>query len=167
MNEYDMNAEASGAVFLTPTGYDTLKAELENLTLNRRADIAERIRESQQHGEFSEDNTELDEVKLEQAIVENRIAELRGVMGNCFILEPEMIPTDHVGLGSRVKVEDLDYEERFDLQVVSTVEADPINDMVSSDSPLGTALMGHLPGDEVIFEAPDGKKRFKLLAISR
>lgn len=167
MNEYELNAEAGGAIYLTANGYEALKAELEDLTLNKRADIAERIRDSQQHGEFAEDNTELDEVKLEQAIVENRIAELRGVMSNCFILEPDMVPTDRVGLGSRVKVEDLDFAEEFDLRLVSTVEADPINDMVSSDSPLGTALMGHTPGDEVIFEAPDGKKRFKVLAISR
>ncbi len=166
MNDYDA-MENSGAIYLTPTGYDALKAELEALTLEKRPEIAERIRDSQQHGEFSEDNNELDEVKLEQAIVENRIAELRGVMGNCLILEPEMIPTDRVGLGSRVRVNDLDYDDEFDIQVVSTIEADPINDMISSESPLGTALMGHEAGEEVLFEAPDGKKRYKILTIAR
>lgn len=166
MNDFD-SMDNSGAIYLTPQGYDALKAELEILTLEKRPEIAERIRDSQQHGEFSEDNNELDEVKLEQAIVENRIAELRGVMGNCLILEPEMIPTDRVGLGSRVRVNDLDYDDEFDIQVVSTVEADPINDLISSDSPLGTALMGHEAGEEVLFEAPDGKKRYKILTIAR
>ena len=166
MNDFDIS-ESQGAIYLTPNGYEALKAELETLTLEKRAEIAERIRDSQQHGEFSEDNNELDEVKLEQAIVENRIAELRGVMGNCHILEPEMIPTDRVGLGSRVRVNDLEYDEEFDLQLVSTIEADPINDKVSGESPLGTALFGHTPGEEVIFEAPDGKKRFKILTIAR
>ena len=166
MNDFD-SMDNSGAIYLTPQGYDALKAELETLTLEKRPEIAERIRDSQQHGEFSEDNNELDEVKLEQAIVENRIAELRGVMGNCLILEPEMIPTDRVGLGSRVRVNDLDYDDEFDIQVVSTVEADPINDLISSDSPLGTALMGHEAGEEVLFEAPDGKKRYKILTIAR
>ena len=166
MNDYE-SMDSSGAIYLTPTGYDALKAELDGLTLEKRPEIAERIRDSQQHGEFSEDNNELDEVKLEQAIVENRIAELKGVMGNCLILQPEMIPTDQVGLGSRVKVNDLDFDDEFDIQLVSSIEADPINDLVSSDSPLGTALMGHGAGEEVLFEAPDGKKRYRILSIAR
>ncbi|RYG33470.1 transcription elongation factor GreA [bacterium] len=166
MNEFE-SMDSSGAIYLTPNGYDALKAELETLTLEKRPEIAERIRDSQQHGEFSEDNNELDEVKLEQAIVEDRIAELKGVMGNCLILQIEMIPTDQVGLGSRVRVNDLDYNDEFDIQLVSSIEADPINDLVSSDSPLGTALMGHGAGEEVLFEAPDGKKRYRILTIAR
>lgn len=73
--------EVSGTiVWLTPEGHEELKKELEYLTLEKRPEIAERIRESQEHGEFSEDNSELDEVKFEQAIVENRIAELKSIL---------------------------------------------------------------------------------------
>src|SRR5579871_4191722 len=116
-------AEASTGVALTPEGYAALQHELEHLTSVKRPEIAGRIRESLQHGEFSEDNSELDEVKFEQAMVEGRIAELKGIFGNAHILEESMIPTDHVGIGSRVTVYDAEYGEEFEIRVVSSVEA--------------------------------------------
>ena len=74
MNEAEIIQEPQGGIYLTPDGYQALQQELEHLTMTKRPEIADRIRESQQHGEFSEDNNELDEVKFEQAMVENRIA---------------------------------------------------------------------------------------------
>src|SRR5947209_1675726 len=102
MNEPDIAAESSGGLLLTPEGYKALQAELEHLTMVKRPEIADRIRESLQHGEFSEDNSELDEVKFEQAIVESRMAELKGIFGSAQILDPDHIPTDQVGIGSIV-----------------------------------------------------------------
>ena len=133
----------------------------------KRPEIADRIRESQQHGEFSEDNSELDEVKFEQAMVENRIAELKGMFGNAHVLEEHQIPTDHVGTGSRVIVNDLQFDDRFEIRVVSSIESDPTRDLVSNESPMGTALFGHGKGDVVVFEAPEGKKRYKIVDIGR
>src|SRR5258708_887479 len=87
MIEPDLIAEAQGGILLTARGHKLLQAELEHLTSVKRPEIADRIRESQQHGEFSEDNNELDEVKFEQAMVETRIAELKTIFGNAHVLE--------------------------------------------------------------------------------
>jgi transcription elongation factor GreA len=168
MNEAQLAAaETTGGVALTPEGYTALQHELEQLTTIKRPEIAERIRESLQHGEFSEDNSELDEVKFEQAMVENRIAELKTIFGNAHILEDGMIPTDHVGIGSRVTVDDPEFGDQFEVRVVTSVEADPSRDLISNESPMGTALLGHSSGETVEFETPDGKKKFKILSITR
>lgn len=167
MNEAELANEAQHGLYLTPEGYKTLQDELEQLTTVKRPEIADRIRESQQHGEFSEDNSELDEVKFEQAIVEQRISNLKAIFGNSHILEPDQIPTDHVGLGSKVKVQDLELKEEFEVRIVSSIEADPMKDLISTESPLGTAVLGSTPGQEISFVAPEGKKRYKVLAISK
>ncbi len=162
-----INEPAASGIMLTPAGYKALQEELEHLTTVKRPEIADRIRESQQHGEFSEDNSELDEVKMDQAMVETRISELKVVFGNAHILEESMIPTDHVGLGSVAKVEDLEYGDEFDVRIVMSVEANPENDLISNESPMGQALLGRQAGETVTFDTPDGKKKFKLLGIRR
>lgn len=156
-----------GGILLTPSGYKALQVELEHLTTVKRAEIADRIRESQQHGEFSEDNSELDEVKMDQAMVESRIAELKAVFGNAHILEDSMIPTDRVGLGSLVTVEDSEYLDTFTIRIVMSIEANPENDLVSNESPMGQALYGGAKGEDITFETPDGKKKIKILDIQR
>ena len=167
MNEAQMLNESHSGIFLTPSGYIKLQQELEHLTMVKRPEIADRIRESQQHGEFSEDNSELDEVKFEQAMVESRVAELKTIFGNAQTLEDDMIPTDHVGIGSVVNVEDLEHADQFEIRVVSSIEADPSNDLISNESPMGTALLGHQPGETVSFHAPEGLKKYKVLGIRK
>jgi transcription elongation factor GreA len=167
MNEVELLAEHNSSVPLTPEGHDALQAELQHLTQVSRAEIAERIRESQQHGEFSEDNSELDQVKTEQAYVENRIAELRSILSHSSVIDYDKIPTDYVGIGSVVKVEDLEFGDKFTVRIVSSIEADPNRDFLSSESPMGTALYGQQAGDTVSFDAPDGMKKIKIHAISR
>lgn len=166
MNDTDQISDQSG-VMLTPEGHKMLQDELEHLTMVKRPEIADRIRESQSHGEFAEDNSELDEVKFEQAMVENRIAELKGMFGSAHILDMSTVPTDHVGLGSRVTVTDLGYGDEFRIRIVSSMEANPDQDSVSNESPLGMALLGHEKGDTVQFLAPEGKKSYKIVKISR
>ena len=167
MNDAEMIHEPLGGILLTPKGYQTLQVELEHLTVVKRPEIADRIRESQQHGEFSEDNSELDEVKFEQAMVENRIAELKGIFGNAHVLDEDQIPTDRVGIGSLVVVNDLQFADQFEIRVVSSIESDPTRDLISNESPMGTALFGHNAGDDIVFEAPEGKKKYKIVSISR
>lgn len=167
MNDTQLIQEHHGGYLLTPEGHKSLQEELEHLTVVKRPEIADRIRESQQHGEFSEDNSELDEVKFEQAMVENRIAELKTIFGNATILDDSMIPTDYVGVGSKVHVEDTDYGDDFEIRIVTSIEADPDRDRVSNESPMGTALMGQAAGDKIHFEAPEGKKHYKILKITK
>ena len=166
MTEID-NLDSSSGFLLTPEGFARLQKELEHLTTVKRPEIADRIRESQGHGEFSEDNSELDEVKFEQAIVENRIQDLKTIFGNASTLEKDQIPTDRVGLGSLVTVTDMQYQDQFEIRLVSSVESDPANDYLSNESPLGIALYGHEANEEVVFEAPEGQKRYRIDAISR
>lgn len=167
MNETELLAEPQGGILLTARGYEQLKKELDHLTSVKRPEIADRIRESQQHGEFSEDNSELDEVKFEQAMVENRIAELKTIFGNAHVLDEEHLATDRVGVGVLVTVHDASYDDEFEIRLVSSVEADPANDLISIDSPMGHALMGHTPGEDVTFEAPEGKKRYRVVSIRK
>ncbi|HEY0868327.1 MAG TPA: transcription elongation factor GreA [Fimbriimonas sp.] len=167
MHEPEVVAELHTGILLTQLGYDRLQKELEYLTTVKRPEIADRIRESQQHGEFSEDNNELDEVKFEQAMVENRIAELKTIFGNAQVLEESMISADRVGIGSKVTVNDLEWDDQFDVRVVSSIEADPSEDLISNESPMGMALMGGSAGKTVEFDTPDGKKKYKIVTISK
>ena len=167
MNESELIAEPQGGILLTARGYEQLKKELEYLTGTKRPEIADRIRESQQHGEFSEDNSELDEVKFEQAMVENRVAELKTIFGNAHVLDEASIKTDAVGVGTLVMVHDSTYDDEFEIRLVSSVEADPANDLISTESPMGTALLGRAAGDDVVFEAPEGRKRYKVVSIRK
>jgi len=167
MNETELLNEPQSGILLTPEGYRKLQLELEHLTTTKRPEIADRIRESQQHGEFSEDNSELDEVKFEQAMVESRIGELKAIFGNAHILEMDSIPLDRISIGSMLTVEDIEYADQFDIRLVSSIEADPSNDLISVESPLGTALFGHEKGDTVVFEAPEGKKKYRVHDIKR
>lgn len=159
--------EGGNVQYLTPEGFASLTAELEHLTVVKRPEIADRIRESQQHGEFSEDNSELDEVKFEQAMVEARIAELKALFATAQQLDPEQVPTDHVGLASIASVKDLDFGDQFDVQVVVGIEADPNQDRISMESPMGVALLGKKAGDTVVFESPGGRKTYKVLSIRK
>lgn len=167
MNEPEISSDNSSGLLLTPEGYKTLQQELEHLTMVKRPEIADRIRESLQHGEFSEDNSELDEVKFEQAMVESRMAELKGIFGNAQVLDPSQIPTSHVGIGSYVTISDMDFDDEFEVQLVASIEADPNRDLISNESPMGLALFGHKVGDVIEFDTPDGKKRYKVLAIRK
>lgn len=161
-----MNETTTG-IWLTPEGHKSLHRELDILTTVKRPEIAERIRASQEHGEFSEDNHELDEVKFEQAFVEQRIAELKGIFGTAQILDPKSISTDTVGIGAYVELEELDLGEKFKIRVVSSFEANPDEDWVSNESPLGDAVMNAKADDIVTVEAPDGAHKYKVHKISR
>lgn len=167
MRTSDALSDAATITWLTPAGYASLQQELEHLTLEKRPEIASRIRESQEHGEFSEDNNELDEVKFEQAIVESRINELKSIFGAAQQLDPDTIPTDHVGIGSIAKVEDKEFGDKFEIRVVASIEADPSRDLISNESPMGMALLGSKAGETVQFETPDGDKTYKVLSIRR
>lgn len=164
MEELDL--EQSAPILLTAQGHTRLKEELQRLTVEKRKEIAERIRESKDHGEFSEDNNELDEVKMEQAIVENRINELKTILSGAAILDPNDISTERVGLGSKVAVHDVDRDFEFEVRIVASIEANADEDLISEESPMGEALMGLRVGEVAEFEAPVGKIRYEVRRIS-
>jgi transcription elongation factor GreA len=153
-------------IYLTPEGYNRIERELERLRTVDRREVADRIRESKQFGEFTE-NAEYEDAKIEQAFVEGRIQDLKRIIQIAHVLSDSDIPTDEVGIGSRVKVLDLDTNEEWDLQVVGSVESDPNFDRISDESPVGEALMGHKVGDEVEVAIPDGTLRYRILQITK
>lgn len=152
-------------VQLTQAGLEKLQGELEFLRTQGRTDIAEKIRVARGYGDLSE-NSEYDEAKNEQAKMEARIIELEKMLENVQIIE-EATNTDVVSVGVHVTVLDIDFEEEITYKVVGPAEADPMNGLISDDSPVGKALVGAKVGDEVIAEAPAGEIRFKVLSISK
>ena len=168
MDELELESlENSEPILLTKEGHDRLQEELRRLSVTKRAEIAERMRESMDHGEFSEDNSELDEVKVEQAMVENRINELKIVLSNSEVLDVKKIPTKKVGLGSRVTVRESKRRTEFEVRIVASAEANPDMDNISEESPLGQALIGKEVDDSVDYEAPAGLLRYKVIRIRR
>src|SRR2546423_14035391 len=117
-------------IVLTPEGHDRIEKELEHLRTVERAEVADRIRDAKQFGEFSE-NAEYEEAKNQQAFVEGRIQELRHILQIAHVLQPEDIPTGTVGLGSRVTVKDLDEGDKWEFTLVGSVESDPDKDRIS------------------------------------
>ena len=153
------------SVQLTREGLEKLKGELEYLRTTGRTDIADKIRVARGYGDLSE-NSEYDEAKNEQAKIEARIIELEKMLENVTIID-ESVDTDTVTVGVTVTVLDVEFEEELTYKVVGSAEADPMNGLISDDSPVGKALLGSKVGDEVTAEAPAGELKFKILEISR
>jgi len=163
----ELEIENSRPILLTKEGHQRLKDELLHLSVTKRAEIADRIRESKDHGEYSEDNNELDEVKIEQAMVESRINELKLILSNAEVMQTRKIPTTEVGLGSRVTVKDKRRRIEFEVRIVASAEANPDEDQISEESPLGQALMGMKVDDVVNYEAPAGSIRYTIVGIRK
>jgi transcription elongation factor GreA len=155
-------------IYLTPKGYDKLQDELTQLTTVRRLEIANRIRDSKDHGEFADDNTELEEIKFEQALVESRIAELKDLLGVAQKLATKDIPVEKVGVGSVVVIDNINTkDDEFEVRIVTPFEADPDEGNVSIESPLGRALLGQKPGDKVSISVPAGNLSYEIKQIKK
>src|SRR5689334_24109030 len=145
-------AQEAGIV-LTPSGHEKLEQKLEYLRNVQRREVAERIRDSKQFGDLTE-NAEYEDAKTEQALVEGQISELRRVLQIAQILDITSVPTDYVGIGSIVKMTSLDTDDVWEFTLVGSVEADPDNDLISDESPIGQALVGKKVGDTVSIQVP-------------
>ena len=142
------------------------KAELKDLRSNGRNDIAEKIKEAKSFGDLSE-NAEYDEAKSDQAKLEARIAELEYMLAHATVLDESALTTDKVETGLYVKVEDKTYNETDVYQIVGSPQANPIENRISDESPIGRTLLGHKVGDHVIVEAPTGNIELVVLEISK
>ena len=150
-------------VYLTPEGKERFARELRELVTVRRHEVEDRIRRAK---EFSDtvDNAEYDEAKTEQSFVEGRIQELERLLSSAKMIE-EPTRGDFVRMGSHVRVVDADGDEQT-YYLVGSHEADPRRGLVSNESPIGRALIGKRPGDEVTVVAPGGSFNLKVLEIS-
>lgn len=152
-------------VLLTPEGLRRLEQELEELRSVRRPQVASRIKQALEFGDISE-NAEYDAAKAEQAFIEGRIAALEGILARARVIgEEESLNGETAGIGSRVRIKDLETGEEFDFVLVSPAEANPSDSRLSYESPVGKAILGATVGAIVEVEAPDGRIRYQLLSI--
>jgi transcription elongation factor GreA len=149
-------------IYLTAEGAGKLREELAILKGPERDSISKRLREAIQMGDLSE-NADYHKAKEDQAFLEGRIQELDYILGNAKIVE-DGGPRDVVNVGVTVTVQEEDYDPEI-FHMVGAKEADPRNDKISNESPIGRALMGHKPGETVEADTPGGKIRFKILKI--
>jgi len=151
---------------LTPERLEELKQELNYLKTVREKEVAEQIKEARSFGDLSE-NSEYDEAKNEQGKLYSRIAEVENIIASHVIIDESEMDSDAVGLGCRIRVLDLEFNEEETYQVVGSQEADPMNGRISEESPFGRALLGKKVGESVHVEAPAGILNYKVLEIQR
>ena len=154
------------AIKVTDDGLKKLQDELEYLKTEGRTDIAEKIKVARGYGDLSE-NSEYDDAKNEQAKIEARIVELEEMLKNVEIIKDIKGAAKTVVVGVKVKVYDEEFEEEDEYHVVGSTEADPVNNKISDESPVGRALLGHKVGDVVTVEAPAGDIKLKIIKISK
>lgn len=160
----ETNDLSNQSVVLTPDGKRKLEEELNDLKVVQRAKVAADIKTALSFGDLSE-NAEYDEAKNAQARVEGRIRVLEEMLRKAVIIDDSDRPKGAVGVGSAVRVLDLEYNEEDTYTVVGATEADPAKLFVSTESPIGSALMGAKPGDVVEAQTPGGALRLKVLSI--
>ena len=151
-------------IFLTPEGKRKLEEELQYLKTTRRAEIANEIKTARGFGDLSE-NAEYDAAKNAQSGMESRILELEAILGNSEVVDESKEPMDTVTVGRAVRVYDMEYEEEDTYTVVGVSEADPSKMYVSSESPIGSALIGARVNDIVDVQTPGGIIKLKILEI--
>lgn len=151
-------------IVLTQNGLKKLESELIHLKSVKRKEVAAKIREAISYGDIT-DNSEYEDAKNEQAFTEGRIATLERWLRNARILKKEENDCDVVSLGSTVKLRDLEMNEDVEYTIVGTAEADPIENLISNESPVGRSLIGLPVGGTVEVKVPAGTVRYEVLEI--
>lgn len=152
-------------VILTPEGHQALTEELEHLTTTRRREVAERIRVAREFGEIAE-NAEYDDAKNEQAMLEHKIAQLEDRLANARVIDVKHVDTSVVSVGSVVRLRDVAAKKTFEYHIVGSAEANPAEQKLSNESPVGKAIMGRKKGETVEVVTPrGGKLKFKIMEI--
>ena len=151
-------------VILTPEGYKKLQQEIEYLSNDKRREVADRIRIAREFGDISE-NAEYDDAKNEQALLEHRIATLEERLRDARVINKKDVAKDVVSVGSKVKLRDVAAKQTVEYYIVGSAEANPSQNKLSNESPVGKAIIGHKKGDVVEVTAPRGSLKFKIMDI--
>jgi transcription elongation factor GreA len=160
-----MNENAPRTI-VSAEGLKKLEEELNYLENVRRPEIAEQIRIARGFGDLSE-NAEYDEAKKEQAKVEEEINRLQATIRTATVVADDEITTERVSIGTVVKVKDLDENETYEYAIVGANEADPVENRISNESPVGAGLLGAKRNQTVTITIPAGTIRFKVLSIKK
>ena len=147
--------EYNEELLLTKDGLEKLENELNHLRTVKRKEVAARIKEAISYGDIT-DNSEYEDAKNEQAFIEGRIISLEKTLRRSRLLEKEDTDAHIIALGSKIKLKDLELNETYDYTIVSTAEANPLDNKISNESPVGKAIIGLTAGEEVEVKAPVG-----------
>ena len=161
---------AGKQVILTQEGLEKLEQELEELKSVKRKEIAEKIKVALSFGDLSE-NSEYDEAKNEQAIMEARIADIEVTLKNVKVIDESELSNENIHIGSKVEVRvnnpRTGKTDIYNYKIVGSNEADPLSSNISDESAVGKALLGHGIGDKIEVEVPAGMMEYEVLAISK
>lgn len=151
---------------LTYAGLKQYEDELQDLKVNRRREVAQKIKEAREQGDLSE-NAEYDAAKDEQRDIELRIEELEKLLKNAEVIDEDEIDINKISVGCKVKVYDADFDEEMEFRIVGSTEANSLQNKISNESPVGQALLGKSVGDVVNVETQAGVIQYKVLEIQR
>ena len=151
---------------LTYTGLKQYEDELQDLKVNKRQEIAQKIKEAREQGDLSE-NAEYDAAKDEQRDIEARIEQLEKLLKNAEVVVEEEIDLEKINIGCRVKVLDMEFDEEMEFKIVGSTEANSLQNKISNESPVRHALLGKKAGDIVDVETQAGVIQYKVLEIQR
>ena len=151
---------------LTYAGLKQYEDELHDLKVNKRSEIAQKIKEAREQGDLSE-NAEYDAAKDEQRDIEARIEALEKLLKNAEVVVEEEIELDKVSVGCKVKLLDVEEDEEMEFKIVGSTEASSLQNKISNESPVGRALLGHKAGETVDVETQAGAIQYKILEIQR
>lgn len=153
-------------VTMTYEGVQKLEAELQELKVVKRKEVAQKIKEAREQGDLSE-NAEYDAAKDEQRDIEARIEEIQAILKNVEVIDVKEVDLDSISVGCKIKLYDCEFEEELDYSLVGSVEANSLEGKISNESPIGKALIGHKVGDSVIVKNQAGTIEYKVLDIQR
>jgi transcription elongation factor GreA len=151
-------------VILTAEGHDKLREEIEHLSTVKRREVAERIKQAREFGDIAE-NSEYDDAKNEQAMLEHRISMLEERLKGARIVAKNDAPKGVVAVGTKVRLRDMDAKETIEYHVVGSAEANPAEHKLSNESPVGKAIMGKKKGEVVEVAAPRGSLKYKIMEV--
>ena len=151
---------------LTYTGLKQYEDELQDLKVNKRQEIAQKIKEAREQGDLSE-NAEYDAAKDEQRDIEARIEQLEKLLKNAEVVVEEEIDVNTINIGCKVKLLDVEYDEEMEFYIVGSTEANSLQNKISNEAPVGRALIGKSVGDVVDVETQAGIIQYKVLEIQR
>lgn len=151
---------------LTYEGLKTLEEELQNLKVNKRKEVAQKIKEAREQGDLSE-NAEYDAAKDEQRDIEARIEEIDKILKNAEVVVEEDVDVNVANIGCKIKIKDLEYNEVFEYKIVGSTEANSLKGKISNESPVGKAVIGAKKGQTVEVETQAGLIRYKIIEIQR
>lgn len=149
--------------------YESVKKyeeELHDLKVNRRREVAQKIKEAREQGDLSE-NAEYDAAMDEQRDIEARIEKLEKILKNAEVVDEDEVDTDKVSIGCVVKILDIEMNEEITYKIDAPTEANPLKGIISYESPVGAGLIGKKKGETAVVEAPAGEIKFKILDIQR